>query len=127
LDEVFLQQLYNDLELFLYDENLPIVEVIPLYNFDSNVEFIDLDDGLSIRKISKEEESFFYNNASFDFFEISSWRYLIEYKYYAEKIFTYNSTKSTIYDSTDKVINPLVTLPGLSKKVPLVSILSIRD
>jgi hypothetical protein len=93
LDETFLLQLYNDLELFLYNENLPIVDTIPLYNFDSNVGSIDLDDGLSIRRITAEEQSFFHDNASFDFFEISSWGYLIEYKYNTNK--TMNSLLAT--------------------------------
>jgi hypothetical protein len=115
LDEAFLQELYKDLELFLYNENLPIVEIVPLYNFDSNISIIDLAFGLSIRKISEEEVRFFYDESSFDTFEIYSWRYVIEYKYYTKKIFTENALNSNMHDSTTGVISPLITSLRLFK------------
>jgi hypothetical protein len=56
-DESLFDNMYHDLEVFFYSDEIPVTCTAPLYKFDSDVDYIDISDGISIRKIKEDESS----------------------------------------------------------------------
>ena len=85
-------KLYSDLEQFLYNERINLVEICPLINFeitDYNSSII-LSDSLSIRRISEEEKELLAERLVFyeiDLYDIHKINYVIEYKFCLSKGF----------------------------------------
>jgi hypothetical protein len=85
-------KLYSDLESFLYNSQITLVEVCPLLNFHISYDTysITLSDNLSVRRINDEERTFFAEKLAF--FEVSlsdimNIKYVIEYKFQVSKGF----------------------------------------
>ena len=67
-DELF-NELYCDLESFLYNEQIPLIIIAPLHNFKSHssasdLDPINLDEGLLVRKITEDERKLLWKNGS---------------------------------------------------------------
>jgi Apea-like HEPN len=85
-------KLYSDLEEFLYNKQINLVEICPLINFDVSdySHSIVLSDHLSIRRINNEERSLLAENLAFFAIrlnDIIETNYVIEYKFRLSKGF----------------------------------------
>jgi hypothetical protein len=123
-NELF-DELYYDLENFLYNERTPITIVVPLHNFDADIwdpDSINLDNGLLIRKITKEERNLFWKNMVFNhltFGEIVKFEYVIQSSHSIEKFLNTGEQKpgqmnSSMEEAHTKV-NNVISAPRLQK------------
>src|SRR6478672_2851925 len=86
-DNELFDELYCDLETFLYNERIPLNIIAPLHNCKSHagswdLNIINLDDGLSIRKITDNERNMLWKNMAWNrltFGDIGKFQYVIQY------------------------------------------------
>ena len=80
------RDIYSDLERFVYSRELPIVDIVPLDNFDSDIQSQELCEGMLLRKITTKEKEFLLENSRLGQFRIMSLKHVVEFTYSAEKI-----------------------------------------
>jgi hypothetical protein len=111
-DEILFTSLYCDLQFLFYNDDIPFKVIAPLHHFASNVNVIDLKEGLRIRKITKEErKSFSRLGEGLGL----TWTHLAELEYTIEYSFR---EKKTIGDSARISVNE--TAMNLLKKLIIV-------
>jgi hypothetical protein len=122
-DELF-NELYCDLESFLYNERIPLIIIAPLHNFKPHgsawdLDSINLDEGLLIRKITENERNLFWENMVWNrltFSDIGMFEYVIQYQVNERKFLVheqeYKSKRQTssIYDAQKVLDNVITTL-----------------
>lgn len=84
-------RMYYDLEQFFYSDSVGLQAFSPLHNFTSDVDEIDLGDGLRIRRIATSELEQLLDEAKHFFqmpyFEVPSLKYAMELTYKTKKVF----------------------------------------
>lgn len=84
-------KLYLDLESFFLNEDLEFVHISPLYNiWLEDIDNIELNEHLSIRKISEMEQirlRNFSNQSEYNMYSFENIKYVIEYKFTLKKGF----------------------------------------
>ena len=117
LDENLLRTLYGNLEKSLYSDSIPMVYTAPLHNFESDVDLVDLGNGLSIRKITVQEKEFLLNADLYNLLrsDVVQLKYLIECKQEEKKLFE-NEVAIESAEVPDKIINNVQTTLRLYKE-----------
>jgi len=88
-NEIF-EKAYFDLEHFFYNETIPTIAFSPLHNFNSEVDSLELEEGLCIRKLKVKEREGLLDESRFSEFslpEVLSLKYVIELTYETKKMF----------------------------------------
>lgn len=116
-NEGLFNKLYCDLESFFYSDVLPVKDITPLFNFKMNIDTIQLDEGLAIRKITNDEMRIFFDEVVD--IGISSWsigeiEYVIEYKHSLRKVSGLTETGDP-YGITLATVRKLATILRLFK------------
>jgi hypothetical protein len=117
-DDNLFDELYCDLESFLYHERIPLTIVAPLHNFRSdasawNLNSIDLDEGLSIRKITEEERNKLWKNMEWNhlrFGDIGMFEYVIQYQTCERKFLVQEQEYKSSIDDAVEVLNNVITM-----------------
>jgi hypothetical protein len=120
-NELF-DELYCDLEYFLYNERIPLTVIAPLHNFKfqcsaCDSDSINLDNGLLIRKITEEERNLFWKNMVWNrltFGDIGMFEYVIQYRINERKFLVqeeeYQSNRQTSsIDNVQKILDNVIT------------------
>jgi hypothetical protein len=120
-DNALFDDLYCDLESFLYNEYIPLIIIAPLHNFklhsgEWNFDCISLADGLLIRRITQEERQKFFKYRALNqltFREIGMFQYVIQYTTSVYKFLKieqgYESKQSSSIDDMQKVLDDVIT------------------
>jgi hypothetical protein len=116
-DDKLFDELYCDLESFLYNERIPLTIVAPLHNFKSdasawNLNSINLDEGLLIRKITNEERDMLWENMVWNrltFGDIGMFEYVIQYRANERKFLVNEQEYESSIDDAQKVLNNVIT------------------
>jgi len=89
-DTMTFDRMYGDLEQFFYSDTIRLQAFSPLDNFASDVDEIDLGDGLRIRRITISELEELLSQAKFSphipYFDIPRLRYAVELTYQTKKM-----------------------------------------
>jgi hypothetical protein len=104
------KKIYSDLETLIYDREIPFVDIVPLDNFDSDVEHLDLDEGITLRKITNEEKEMLLGETLPVQMRIMSLKYVLQFDYLVKKL-------KGIFQYEDKAGTELV--PQLIKQLRL--------
>jgi Apea-like HEPN len=131
-DEELYNKLYHDLEFLFYNDVIPVIDIIPLDKFESNVDVIDIDEDLCIRKIRQQEVERLIKeaeNLSVAVSDIRDMKYVVEYKRNIKKIciekaniknlfleYRLEDLIGNILSITDILIVNLITIMRLFKK-----------
>jgi hypothetical protein len=120
-DELF-NELYCDLESFLYNEQIPLIIIAPLHNFKSHssasdLDPINLDEGLLVRKITEDERKLLWKNMIWNrltFGDIGRFEYVIQYqvnerKFLGQKKEDGSERRTSSIDDAQKVLDNVVT------------------
>lgn len=80
------EKTYSDLESFFFNETIPCKTFSPLFNFDSDVDRLELEDGLHIRKVLRRElEELLDEAESFSRLSVFDLKYVVEFEYETKK------------------------------------------
>lgn len=114
-DEVLFNSLYCDLEYLFYNDGIPFKVIAPLLHFGSKLDAIELNEGLTIRKISEEERKTFPRLAKgldLTWIQMEDFEYAIEYNYVQKKSIG-DSARISINDTVVNLLNRLVSVMRL--------------
>jgi hypothetical protein len=118
-DENLYNKLYCDLEALFCNEEIPMNVIAPLHNFECEVDRVNLDPQLSIRKITEKEKDHIAKIAGdirLGWFEISAFEYVIEYSpYYAKKMIGTSSPAKSPNEEANRVFRNLIYAMRLLK------------
>jgi hypothetical protein len=93
-DLALVESIYTDLENVVYSNTIPVKAIFPLDNLDAQSDCINLEEGVSIRRITDEEKENLKRLIDGDgeirviisSRKLENWRYVIEIRYNAPKI-----------------------------------------
>jgi hypothetical protein len=119
-NEELVEKIYDDLEQFMYNDTLSVIDIVPLDNFNSELENIPIDRGLLIRKITTEEKEMFVGNRDLlGTLRVMSWKYVVEFRYDTKKLLRWDFTpqkKTPPAEAPENVMPILLTALRLFKK-----------
>ena len=114
-------RMYYDFERFIYSDSIELRAFSPLHNFSTDVDEIDLGNGLLIRRITTSELEQLLDEAKWSFqipyFDIPNLKYAMELKYKTRKMFgelSKNKVPSPDVDVNER-FNKLITALRLFK------------
>jgi hypothetical protein len=117
-DEDLFKSLYCDLEHLFYNNGIPFKVVAPLLHFESKLDIMKLNEGLTIRKISEEERKTFPRLAEgldLTWIQMEDFEYAIEYNFMQKKSIG-DSARISINDTVVNLLNRLVYVMRLFKE-----------
>jgi len=86
-------QIYTDLEKFIYHSEIPVIDIVPLDNFNSDIETHELGSGITLRKITKKEKELILHMKTLSTFRAMSLKHVIEFRYNTSKTWSLSPTK----------------------------------
>ncbi len=115
-NEFLFNRLYSDLEYLFYNDEIPVVYLAPLKNFTTDLDAIDLKDGLLIRRVKPGEAVFTkYREELYDVDE-SKTKYVIELKTKEKKFVETDMNKIKQSSGAKERIDSLITALRLFRK-----------
>jgi hypothetical protein len=111
---------YLDLEQLLYEEKFPVMAHSPLHNFDSDVDSLELENGLCIRKIISKDKETQLARSVYDEklrYGILAPKYIIEFKFETTKIVGPKNVSNNppLNENEHEMINRVLTALRLFK------------
>jgi len=111
---------YLDLEQLLYEEKFPVIAHSPLHNFDSDVDSLELENGLCIRKIISKDKETPLTKSVYDEklrYGILPPKYIIEFKFETTKIVGPQNVSNNppLSENEHEMINRVLTALRLFK------------
>jgi hypothetical protein len=110
-DERLFQKMYLDMEALFYEKTIPILILIPLQNFQSDISYVKLDNNLGIRRITCDERQQYLlqnlENLKLTFSEATQIKYIVEYSFSEDKVFDEYPEYTDKIDAVKKVITCL--------------------
>jgi hypothetical protein len=117
-DEVLYRKLYSDLEALFYNKEIPMKAIAPLLHFESEVDQINLHNGLSIEKITPCERKHLLKmlkHVNLRWSDFSQFEYAIKYSYPDKKIVGVSSSNDSIYEQIYQVLRNTISVSRLFK------------
>ena len=110
-DERLFQKMYLDMDALFYGKTIPIVILIPLQNFQSDISYVKIGNNLCIRRITCDERQQYLlqdlQNLKLTFVEATQIKYILEYSFSEDKVFDEYPEHTDRIDTVKKVITCL--------------------
>jgi hypothetical protein len=110
-DERLFRKMYLDMETLFYKKSIPIVILIPLQNFESDISYISLNNDLCIRRITYDERQQYLlqdlQNLKITFVEATQIKHIVEYSFLEDKVFDEYPEHTDRVETVKKVITCL--------------------